>query len=244
MDVDRSGCNATKHGTENAYRQGCRCCDALDDKRTHQKLRAAGLARPAYIDSTGTTRRLQALGAIAHSARELAARLDEREARVHVHRRGEVPRVHVEFAAKVDRLYEQLQGTPGDSEQARAWAKQQEWKPPLLWEDDTIDDPQARPIEDKPSEGKPRTGGPRRIDLDDLRMFEVAGGTAKEYAARVGVDPFSITRAEDRAKQRAAATDAAIQRAREGLEEREAASSWDDDDSPTMQRDATYALGA
>jgi hypothetical protein len=42
-------------------------------------------------------------------------------------------------------LFNELQLTPGSCERARRRAKKLGWAPPLAWDEDAIDDPDARP---------------------------------------------------------------------------------------------------
>ena len=236
MTTDRSACTSDRHGDENAYTNyGCTCTDAREDRRINQKRRREGRHTRPYVDVTGPARRLQALAALGWSCRDLAPRLGCSPQLVERHRTGRLARIDRASAGRYASLYEELQGTPGPSKLARQRATQAGWAPPLLWNDGTLDNPQARPVDDRPP-----TDRRQRIDLDDLQRFTTAGGSVEQYAARAGVDPLSITRAQDRAKQRAP-TDAAIQRAREAVEEPDAPVNWAE--SPTMQRALEHAFG-
>jgi hypothetical protein len=190
-----SDCTAEKHGNESAYRQGCRCQSALDDRRTRQKLRDAGLAKPAYTDPTGTARRLQALAALGWAGPDLAARLDAPDATVMQARSGKWQQVRADFAEKVHRVYEELQGTPGGNERTRAWAEKSGFAPPLLWHDRNIDDPAAEPERDRPA---PQRG----VDLAEVRFLESCSESRDEIAKQMGVQVSAIERAEYRAQAR------------------------------------------
>ena len=206
-DIDRSSCSAAQHGDENAYRHHhCACPDAREDRNVKKRQRvAAARAKenprptgPDHATTNGTTRRLQALAAIGWSDSDIANRVGLTD----------------DWDAAVGRLYEELQGTPGPSPDSREHALRSGWAPPLLWEDDTIDDPDGRPIKDDPPPPRQRP----EIDLDDLARSRAAGITREEWADRMGVALGSIERAEQRARQRAN-TSNIIARAREAVQE-------------------------
>src|SRR5205085_11515119 len=98
---------------------------------------------PMLIDPTGTVRRIRALAALGWPLDELGARLGMTGRNL-----ARVPlqaRVHRDTAAKVAVLYNELSMTPGPSPRSRRLAKAKGWPPPLAWDDETIDDPKARP---------------------------------------------------------------------------------------------------
>ena len=96
------------------------------------------------VSSVGLRRRMQALAWMGWPAREVAARtgipratlqtlaLRTRQPSVRLHRR-------------VVAVYEQLAHLPGPSQVAAGKARASGFAPPLAWDDDTIDDPRARP---------------------------------------------------------------------------------------------------
>lgn len=104
------------------------------------------------IDATGTRRRLQALAANGWSGAKIAAYLGID--RTGATRMFTAERVAARKALAVAELYDRLwdQAPPerdrfdrAASTQARAVAVARGWPPPLAWDDDTIDDPDARP---------------------------------------------------------------------------------------------------
>lgn len=156
-DIDRSTCPrpvGAKHGTEGAYRCGCRCPDAVADSRRRRKLRAYGLGDPGLVPGIGTARRIRALSAIGWSTEALAHRYGISPGRVRSlrnpgsdHRRGD----HVlhTTAERWKQIYDELSMMPGPSAGARITARRFGFAPPLLWEGRDIDDPKARPLTDR-----------------------------------------------------------------------------------------------
>ena len=98
------------------------------------------------IDSTGTVRRLQALGYLGHPQADLAARLGVQPA--HLGKIRRTGRVSAGLARKARAVYDELsmvrpEGAAAD--RARLAARRFGWVPPLAWDDDRIDDPKAKP---------------------------------------------------------------------------------------------------
>jgi transcriptional regulator with XRE-family HTH domain len=144
-------------------------------------------ANGAYIDITGTTRRLQALVAIGYTQSELAARLGitPGNATDLFHGRG---KALVATAKRVADLFAELAMTPGPSPRARTYAAKRGWAAPLAW-DDNIDDPDA----------KPDLGQRRAIRWDEryLELREL-GFKDVEIAAKLGIQLHSLMRQLDR----------------------------------------------
>lgn len=140
----------------------------------------------ANVDSTGTRRRLQALIYSGWSVQRLAdtAGVDRQALDAALAQHDVVART----ARTVRDLYEQLWDTPpaaanpGEARGitlARHRAAKQSWAPPMAWDDDTIDDPDALPahlIE-------PETGTP---GIDEVKVT----------LAIAGQRPGNLTRAE------------------------------------------------
>lgn len=110
------------------------------------------LGATVSVDSTGTRRRLQALVAAGWSQSKLAGRLGMLQ--TNFSRMVAAPAVYADTARKVAALYDELwdQQPPEDghrdkvaASRARNMAASRGWPPPLAWDDDTIDDPTARP---------------------------------------------------------------------------------------------------
>jgi hypothetical protein len=139
-------CAAAWHGTRSAYRHGCRCPHAREDARIMRKRHRHGRAQPAYVDATGTARRIQALSALGWRFADIADRYgDISYQSVQKLALMSRPRVHRLTVDKVKAVYDELSMHRGPSEQTRRRAQRKGWKPPLAWDDDTIDDPKAKP---------------------------------------------------------------------------------------------------
>lgn len=144
MTIDRSGCAAPRHGTASAYSFGrCRCADARRASRYYRGAIRYGLNDPAWVDNTGVVRRRRALAAIGWSLTDLAPYFGTTWQTVGMHAAGD--RVRRDTLDRWRAVYEQLSMTIGPSRQAREYAQRQGWAPPLAWDDDTIDDPDASP---------------------------------------------------------------------------------------------------
>jgi len=122
--------------------------------RTHQVLtesRDALLAVPLVpreshrgVDSTGTRRRVQALAWMGWPVREVAAMAGTTAATL---RTLILPtrRPSYSLARRVVDVYERISHVPGPSRITAGKARGLGFAPPLAWDDETIDDPKARP---------------------------------------------------------------------------------------------------
>jgi transcriptional regulator with XRE-family HTH domain len=165
----------------------------------------ANLAPGAPVEAAGTRRRLQALIAVGHSGRSLAARLDMEPAHLHRILSGR-PAVTAATARRVRGLYDRLwdqpppQATRGErisAAKARAHAARRGWPPPLAWDDDAIDDPDARP------EPWQRSCLHRSRDLvADARELAARGYTRTQAAQRLGISRGALDKAISRAARR------------------------------------------
>lgn len=112
------------------------------------------LERPSTskVPAAGTRRRIQALMACGYSGKSIADHLDVTKRTIQTYMERES--VTVETARKVRDLYEQLWDVPPPADtpiqaqvasRLRNLAADHGWPPPLAWDDDTIDNPNARP---------------------------------------------------------------------------------------------------
>lgn len=142
---DRTGCPTRHHNTRGAYRMGCRCPEAREDRRVADKRLRNGYGPPRSHPATGSTRRLQALMALGWTANDIAAALPSAPEHVRDIARGARRRVLAATATGITDLYEKWSGTPGPSKIGRRRAAAKGWLPPLAWDDVDIDDPTVRP---------------------------------------------------------------------------------------------------
>lgn len=128
-----------------------------DQERVHPNTAARILAVPlpdvphadcvadsALITAVGTQRRLRALVALGHTQEQICVHLGIEPnafSRVMLHQST----VTAQFARRVAAVYQQLQMQPGPSLHARRRAAEAGWPPPLAWDDETIDFPDAQP---------------------------------------------------------------------------------------------------
>lgn len=97
------------------------------------------------VPAVGTIRRVRALARLGWTFAHIIAaggsaihRLDQLKNQEWVTER---------FAAAVHTAYEALSMTPGPSKYTAGRAARAGWAPPLAWDDDTIDDPDAQPVD-------------------------------------------------------------------------------------------------
>lgn len=165
--IDRTGCDATRHGDMSAYvRYRCRCTDACTDHYLYYKRLRNGQPYRRRIDATGPRRRIRALYAIGHTCATIAhtAGLHPRM----IQQLGTENRLYVTpatFKAVAD-AYTRLAHTTGTSPTTAKRAAWWGYPPPAAWGDD-IDDPAADPA------------APRDPDhVDDVLVEKVLAGKA------------------------------------------------------------------
>jgi lambda repressor-like predicted transcriptional regulator len=114
-----------------------------------------------YVDATGTRRRLQALFVLGYSGQRLADMLGVTIESICEITTGRRTRVLASTAQAAQRLHDQLWNKPPAAatkgerisiSQARSHARRNGWPPSAAWDDDTIDDPKARPAGVRTSE--------------------------------------------------------------------------------------------
>lgn len=137
------------------------------------------------IPITGTSRRLRALCALGWPQAELAARTGIPECTVSHLVRGDINRTSRRNATLVCDLYDRPSGTPGPSEWQRVRARSAGWAPPLAWDDDTIDNPDAAPC----------LGGRTTAPWDEsYRELRDMGLSDRDIIARWNIQPTSLIR--------------------------------------------------
>lgn len=174
--IDRSACLAEKHGEYWHYdRWGCRCPDARHASLIRRRRIRKGVHPPGNIPAVGTRRRLQALAAMGWPAETLAV-----EAGISVRTirslYGEAPTVRRSVAAAVAATYDRLCLHEGPGRLCRTRARNRGWLTALAWDDDTIDDPKARPCIGDPA----RVGG-----VDETAVLRAVTGDASAVVREV-----------------------------------------------------------
>lgn len=142
------------------------------------------------VSSCGSVRRLRALVAIGWTQSALCDRLGVLPGNGCRIFRGEQDYVSQLTADRVKELYDQLSMRPGPSDRARSHAEKRNWAPPLAWDDETIDDPEARP----------EVGERRTVHWTEKyhELRHHVGLTDDEIAQRFGVEFASLQRQLDR----------------------------------------------
>jgi hypothetical protein len=156
------------------------------------------LAGTALVDATGSHRRVQALVAVGWSQRRLAVRLGISPANFGTMMRR--PRVLASKARAIRDLYEELWDTVPECQstqervavtRARVFAAARGWAPPMAWNEEDIDNPDAEPSLDAAICGidevaiERALAGDKTVPLTKEECAEaVRIGTADQLSAR------------------------------------------------------------
>ena len=162
----------------------------------------AVLAPGAQIPNIGTARRLQALMTLGWSRAQLAGRVGVNASGFRFLLHGTHGTTVATAAATVAAYDELWQTTPpgaGRHERTRAtrsrnYAARHGFAPPMAWDDDTIDDPDATP-----DTGQPVDRSPLAENVDWYLTEVNALATTDEVADRLGVRPGAVRDALKRA---------------------------------------------
>lgn len=152
----------------------------------------------ARTDATGTRRRLQALACAGWSMNELAARRGSLNKKtLHAIASGATETVYGSTYREVRDLYDEMWDTKPDetdryqrasSARTRARAARAGWQPALAWDDETIDDPNAKPAETRRTK-------PTAAERFSEWLHLVQCGVSHEHAAaQAGMEIRTITR--------------------------------------------------
>jgi len=149
---------------------------------------------PTRVPAIGTTRRIRALLAIGWTTDLIAERLGlgNYTVRDWLYRDA----VYKSTAEKIAAVYDEWSMIVGPSDLGRRRAARKGWPPPLAWDDDTIDDPDA----------KPATGRNTRCPsvADNILFLASWGVTRERIAERLGVTVSAVERALERRRTGAA----------------------------------------
>lgn len=194
LNIDRSGCPASQHGTPWYRRKGCICADAVHAQRRYEKFQRAGALPPLRVPIAGTARRLQALAVIGWSVKALEQEWDCCYQQLARWRVAERPTIHRLNATFVARNYESICDIPGGDPQTIRWARKRGYLSPEQLATFDVDDPVAGPLV--------RVLVPaKRIDLDEVGRFRRFGKSVDEIAEILGVTAKSIKDVERRARR-------------------------------------------
>lgn len=140
-----------RHGTRSAYRaHDCRCTLCRVANAEYAKARRYGVkaVRDVGVDPTGTVRRLRALAAVGWSWGVIAEKVGLYPEHVCRLAHAGVSKVHRTTAVNIRALYDEpwrQEPTGANAVRSRNIARKRGWAPPMAWDDDRIDDPDAQP---------------------------------------------------------------------------------------------------
>lgn len=180
-----------RHGTQSMYLAGCRldCCRIPASRlREQRKLLSMSLGGGSIkVSTVGAIRRLQALRAIGWTMRDIADKggvpMGSIDSLLFKHRDTMTRSLN----ARVTEAYELMSGTPGPSHLTSIRALRAGWAPPAAWDDDTIDDPNAKP-------SGVREKDTATLDLDEWWYLVRSGENPARAADRCGVTLSAVER--------------------------------------------------
>lgn len=175
------------------------------------QMKLSAMDGAACVSSVGTCRRLQALSWAGWSPSWVAGKLNiSREAVCSYQAR---PHVTVKTALAVKELFDAFAMNPGPSTRSATQAHRKGWVSALAWDEDNIDDPNARPCVDAPA-GKAidqldpvliqRSATGAVIDCSaperDQLILEMAQQhtSAQQIATQLGISSRTVYRAKSR----------------------------------------------
>lgn len=167
--------------------------DAITRRRVMPRTLARVLAvradsdnrRDAYVDATGSARRLQALAINGWPSRNLAKRLGHKDPATIQHiANGVTPTIRLRTKDDIRGLFDELWDQAGPSKRTADIAKARGWLPALAWDDDLIDRPDYQPADVR---RRGVSGGGSGITLEDIEEAREQGyGTAEQIGWRLG----------------------------------------------------------
>ena len=180
--------------------------DAITRKRVMPRTLARVLAvhpeldnrRDAYVDATGSARRLQALAINGWPTRNLAKQLGHKDPATIQHiANGKTPTIRLRTKDDIRHLFDELWDQPGPSKRTADIAKARGWLPALAWDDDLIDRPEHEPADVR---RRGVSGGGSGINLEDIEEAREQGYvTAQQIGWRLGVSSWSVQQILSRA---------------------------------------------
>lgn len=195
-----------------AIAAGWKSRNALADALTRKKVTPRTMARvmavqapPAsrrngYVDATASRRRLQALAVMGWPSRQIAARLGRLDQQTYLYvQNGRTTTVRRRTEDDIARLYDELWDQPGPSTRTAAHARAQGWAPPLAWDEDSIVDPNARPVGARASSASQARREELIEDYHDTWDYHL--GDLDIAAARLGVSRAALEQNISRARR-------------------------------------------
>lgn len=151
----------------------------------------------AFVDATGTVRRLRALTVLGHTNRSIAGRTGLTEKQLSPIALGKQRYVFARVAVVIDAAFLVMQFEfPADTtatRRAKDRAQRRGWVSAMAWDEVAIDDPDA-----KPDLGPARRGG----SSERIASCTVVGITdAETIAEKLGIQPKSVERQIHRMKE-------------------------------------------
>jgi hypothetical protein len=153
------------------------------------------LAGPGLINAVGSHRRIHALQALGWPHRILEERMGLPHRRISTMLAR--PKIYTPMARKISDVYDELSMQPGPSERTREIAREKGWTPPLAWDDDTIDDPDAMPDMGR---GGCVSAFDRITELHEVGIADVG-----HIAECLGIKPDSVRKTIERNRKDVAA---------------------------------------
>lgn len=146
------------------------------------------------IPNVGTRRRLQALMAAGWSQQVLAEKFGRSTASIYewMHNTS----VFGETAARVEQVFDELCMVPGPSKRVANIAKRNGWAPPMAWDDNTIDSPEAKPYGLEPQAPQPfleKYAEMRGLGLSDIEVARRTGATYTAVARRLDRNQLPVS---------------------------------------------------
>ena len=180
-----------QHGSRAGYlADGCRCwpCTFAAHLAGIAYRNGESWADGAFPAAAGVRLRIEALHAIGWSSTELGKRLGVTRQAVRSLRCHPGEHALQSTLDRVSAVYDELWDKPPTGRHAdriRAWAVEQGFVPPLALDDDTLDQPDARPVvEYRTVIGLRIQIEPRRsVGLDEIAVERITSGTLRDPAA-------------------------------------------------------------
>jgi len=139
---------------------------------------------PRIVPALGARRRLRALAALGWATDAVAAEAGFSHHTAARILSGRVERIAATTHEAVCGAYDRLSMRLGPSRRAANAARRKGWAPPLAWDDERLDDPEATAdLGAQPDRG---------VDFDDLVLLIEAGGTWEQLERRLGVTVRTI----------------------------------------------------